>query len=247
MTKPDLLHRFVSRALTPPPKTDDFRSSRSDYFLAEFETGRNRLRTLLDCSPNEHQLQTMLEEEPVLLLSAMNDGFYPVHSLRSALFAKLDLGREHQLDFAYCVGSSYGMAWTFVELERADRNLFTKAGDPTAALTHAIRQVTDWTSWVTDNSAYACEVLQKLIKSSPMEWRWPRLLWRPPRAVVIMGRRSTLTEESNRRRAQICVQNPSLEIITYDRLCDPYGTYAKGDPMQDFGSSQTASEPNLSS
>ena len=243
MIKPDLLEQFISRSLAAGSEADDFRTSRSDYFLAAFERGRDRLRNLLEVEPSEHELQAVLEEEPVLLLSAMNDGFYPVHSLRSVLFAKVDLGREHQTDFAYCVGSSYGMAWTFVELERSNGPLFTKAGDPSAGLTHAIRQVTDWASWVSDNSHYACELLQKLIKHSPMEWHWPRLLWRPPRAVVVMGRRSMLTEESNRRRAQLCVHNPSLEIITYDRLCDPYGAYAKGDPSQDFGTSQVASEP----
>src|SRR5580704_12514952 len=36
---------------------------------------------------------------------------------------------------------------TFIEIERANEALFTKSGDPTSFLTHAIRQVQDWQRW----------------------------------------------------------------------------------------------------
>jgi hypothetical protein len=37
---------------------------------------------------------------------------------------------------------------TFIEIERANKKLFTKSGDPTSFLTHAVRQVQDWKAWI---------------------------------------------------------------------------------------------------
>src|SRR6476659_3294833 len=48
---------------------------------------------------------------------------------------------------------------TFIEIERSDYPLFTRAGNPTALLTHAIRQTQDWKKWATDNRTYLHAVL----------------------------------------------------------------------------------------
>ena len=101
--------------------------------------------------------------------------------------------------------------------------VFTKAGDPSHQLTHAVRQVTDWQSWITDHVEYAQRSLKAVIDESPMEWRWPQGFVRQPHYVIIIGRRSGLTPDANRRRAQLCDRYRNLEVITYDRLIDDYG------------------------
>jgi len=158
----------------------------------------------------------------------MLDGFYPVASQRSALFAKVRLGAEFETDFLYCSGNSIGTYWTFVEVEPAHVPLFTKAGDPSARLSHALRQVHEWQAWVTDHHEYALDKLAELVKSTGMQWGWPRHFRRPCQSMIVIGRRASLTRDTNRLRAQLCTSHGSLEIITWDRLFDPCLTGKQG-------------------
>ena len=123
-----------------------------------------------------------------------------------------------------------GVWWTLVELERADVPLFTKAANPSRHLTHALRQVLNWQAWVCDYQEYARKQLMHLLDDHPLQWKWPGSFRRPCNGLIVIGRRSGLTADTNRLRAQMCTQNPSLEIITYDRLLDPYEV-AKDDAL----------------
>jgi hypothetical protein len=57
----------------------------------------------------------------------------------SALYSKIKLGSEFEIDFACFNPGSAGPQWHLIEIESARHSLFTNAGDPTAPLTHAIR------------------------------------------------------------------------------------------------------------
>lgn len=109
---------------------------RADFICRQFDESRRGLRDLLARNPDEPQLQKYLEEHPVLLAHAALGGFYRVASVRAALFAQVSLGRELQMDFAYCTGNSVGVHWTFIELERPDAPIFTRRGDPSRRLSH---------------------------------------------------------------------------------------------------------------
>jgi hypothetical protein len=65
------------------------------------------------------------------------------------------LGGEHVPDFMMAEKSSVGFVWTAVECESPKAKLFTKKGDPSAALNYALKQIEDWREWLKDNRAHA--------------------------------------------------------------------------------------------
>jgi hypothetical protein len=216
--KRNLLHELIIKV-----ERESYPDGRTGLLLRQYNEDIRTFNELIDTKPKEAQIQSYLEEHPVILLHAMLDGFYPAASTRSALFPKIALGNQYEVDFAYCNGNSMGVWWTFVELERADVPLFTKAGDPTRYLTHAIRQVLDWQAWVVDHSEYACSELEKLTQGDPYIYDCCCGQFRRPcNAVIVIGRRVSLSPKTNRRRIQLCTEIPRLEIITYDRLFDKY-------------------------
>lgn len=195
---------------------------RIELLLEQFRADQREFAVLVESAPKEQAIQSFLEAHPVILLHAMLDGFYPVASTRSALFSKVQLGAEYEVDFAYCSGNSMGVWWTLVELERADVPLFNKTGDPSKYLTHALRQVLDWQAWVFDHEEYARTQLMRLLDDHPLQWNWRNSFRRPCSGLIVIGRRSGLTQDTNRLRAQMCTHNPLVEIVTYDRLFDDY-------------------------
>ena len=215
--KRNLLHELSIKADREP-----YLDGRTDLLLRQYNEDRRTFHELINTKPEEAKIQSYLEEHPVILLHAMFDGFYPAASTRSALFAKVALGGRYQADFAFCSLNSMGAWWTFVELERSDVPIFTKAGNPSKYLTHAIRQVMDWQAWLVDYSEYAKSELQKLFKDDTREFHYADYFRRPGNTIIVIGRRANLSPETNRRRIQLCTENPHLEIITYDRLFDDY-------------------------
>lgn len=216
--KKDLLQKLTLEMEMSP----GFTEGRSRVFHREFAAAQDELRVLLDNDASEHQLQALLERRPGLLLYVLLGGFYPVASPRSALFSKVKLGETHETDFAYVNTNSAGARWVLVEIEKSHAMMFTKAGDPAAAMTHAIRQITDWRSWIQDNRAYAEDALNGLLETTDLHRTLGTRL-RDPSFYVIIGRRSALTADANRRRMMMCEQHRGLEIVTWDRLLDDYG------------------------
>lgn len=195
-----------------------------------FEQHRVELGSLIEGGAGEREVHAFLEAHPLLILHASLDGFFPVASSRSLLFSHVRLAGEYEVDFLYGSMNSMGLFWTFIELESPSAKMFTRRGDPSAALSHALRQVLDWRSWLQDNPAYAERTLRELAQPTLDDYAWSGCLRRPPQSLIIMGRRSDLTERTNRLRAQICTANPLLEILTYDRLFDHYHVDKSGEP-----------------
>lgn len=144
---------------------------------------------LLHTNPDEAACQDYLEANPVLLSQT---------ALR--VTPKVELGSEYVTDF---VIEEALQQYTMVEIESPRHKLFTRRGDPTKHVTHALRQTEDWRSWVHDNVAYARQALPGITD---------------PECLVVIGRSVDLTE-----REKMALQRKNLElsrikIVTYDEL-----------------------------
>lgn len=122
------------------------------------------------------------------------------------------LGCQHVTDFMIGARHSLGTDWVAVELESPRAGLFTKGGNPTAALTHAVRQITDWRSWLTNNLHYATNLAENgglgLEKIRP-----------DVEGLILIGRRHRLSESDNVRRSQMS-HDLNIAIHTYDYIAD---------------------------
>jgi hypothetical protein len=94
-------------------------------------------------------MQTYLAAHPELLIQHFGGG----HG--RWVIPQKRLGAEYVPDFVIGERHSGGRFWTAVELEGPQRAMFTKAGDPSRYLWHAIRQIVDWRVWLEHNRDYA--------------------------------------------------------------------------------------------
>lgn len=133
-------------------------------------------------------------------------GFIELHSF--LLFPNPDavtsevpigLGTEHRIDFL--VQRPDG-SYLLVEIENPQATLFTKKGDFSASVNHALRQVEDWQEWIEANLP-------------TVERYFPGI--RAPEAWVIIGRDRGLADAEKRRlvRRNINMRG-RLAIRTYD-------------------------------
>lgn len=90
--------------------------------------------------------------------------------------------------------------------------MFTKTGDPSRQLTHAIRQIQDWRAWVASNQAYASRTrrdnglgLQDISPNLP--------------GLILIGRRQATDPGTNTLRRQM-MADLRIEIRTFDSLLD---------------------------
>lgn len=158
-------------------------------------------RDLLDREPCEQEIHTFLEEHPRILHAL-------IHCNEDIkLYSKPSI-HKFVPDFAISGfwGSTDKRDWTLVEIERATHHLFTKNGDPSAALTHALRQIIDWRQWVEDNLSYARTIFPGI---TPI-----------PSALIVIGRRATLSPDDKARLAVLMAGLFKISIRTYDHLLD---------------------------
>ncbi|MDP9415858.1 MAG: DUF4263 domain-containing protein [Pseudomonadota bacterium] len=163
-------------------------------------------REMLDAGAAEAEVQAFLEEHPALLVQTLRGG----HG--RWCIPQQRLGSEHVTDFLIAEKSSIGFEWTAVELESPTQRLTTKAGDLSAVLNHAIRQITDWRNWLSYNRNYATRPRDKsglgLIDIDPQL-----------SGLIIIGRRRDLDGSTADRRRTIG-RDLRIEIHTYDWLAE---------------------------
>jgi hypothetical protein len=124
----------------------------------------------------------------------------------SPLYSKVKLGSQHVTDFAWFDSASSGPEWRFAEIEGPRCALFTKSGEPSAHLHHAIQQVRDWHAWIHEHLEYARRLLVHV------EY---------PLGYVFVGRRSELTETSKARLRRLSYENRAhVHIHTLDWFVD---------------------------
>lgn len=90
----------------------------------------------------ETDLQKFLAVNPMLLAQQLGGG----HG--RWVIPQKRLGCQFVPDFMVGEKSSAGFEWYAVELESPTAKMFTKAGDPSRQLNHAMRQISDWRSWL---------------------------------------------------------------------------------------------------
>jgi hypothetical protein len=123
---------------------------------------------------------------------------------------KARLGADHVTDFLIADRHSFGFEWQAVELESPLRPMFTKSGDPSQYLNHAIRQITDWRSWLKANQPYAA-------RSRDDGGLGLTDIDTNVKGLILIDRRSNVRPETSARRRQM-VQDLNIEIHTYDYL-----------------------------
>lgn len=175
--------------------------------------GSTQLEDVL-ATGNEHDVQKVIHEHPQLLR-----GITPGVEFA---FREYRLGAEFIADFVTggFVDNGMYLRLSMIELESPKHKLFTKHGDPTAALNHALRQIRDWRAWIKENRLY---FTSRTIKK----------LDYPARAadgvkeayVVVIGRRSSMSRDDQRRLADL--NDDGTHVMTYDGLLDQYNREAK--------------------
>jgi hypothetical protein len=124
----------------------------------------------------------------------------------SPVYSKVKLGSQFVTDFAWFDGGSSGPEWRFVEIEGPRHALFTRSGEPSARLHHAIQQVRDWHAWIHQHLEYARRLL------TYVEY---------PLGYVFMGRRADLTTPNRERLRRLAYENRAhVHIHSLDWLVD---------------------------
>jgi len=151
---------------------------------------------LLAKRAREQDVQAFLEEH-----SYFFNGILRLYA-PSPLYSKVRLGSEYEMDFAWFDTASSGPDWRFVELEAPAYPMFTKAGEPSARLQHAMQQVRDWNAWIHRHLDYARALM-------------PRIEY--PLAYVFVGRRAQLTSQTRERLRRLAFENRSqVHLHTLD-------------------------------
>jgi hypothetical protein len=154
--------------------------------VAEFEQ-------LLNSNAWESKLQQFLSEHSYFF-SGMIDAYSP-----SPLYSKVKLGHDYEVDFSWLYFDSFGPEWRLIEIENPSSTLFTKSGNPSSALSHAMQQVRDWCSWIHDHAEYARKLM-------------PRISY--PLCYIFLGRRRDITA-SNRERLKKLRYDCRSEIVIH--------------------------------
>lgn len=156
-----------------------------------------RIRELAD--DFEAILESATREEDIQRFLTANPALIDMRAIE--IKPKVRLGDDFVTDYVVRLP---GDEYVFIEIEAAKRLLYTLKNDPTAEMTHAIKQVEDWLEWSYENKSYLAKKLPGL---------------HDPQGVVIMGRRETLTEgalQSLRRRNRL----NAIKVRTFDDLVD---------------------------
>ncbi len=64
---------------------------------------------------------------------------------------EVSFGGKYRSDFVWLNDNSDGPEWVLVEIEKPRIKLFTKKGEPSAELNHAIEQVRSWIRYFNEN------------------------------------------------------------------------------------------------
>jgi hypothetical protein len=157
--------------------------------------------------------RTRVSEETIHQFLVDYPVFVPIWDpYQNTLFSKLSLGSQDCTDFAHIREDTPGARWHFIEIEKPQDRLFTKGGNPSAALTHAMRQLQDWKTWYLEERDYISrqfpygDLMRKLGLCSNPELR------------LVMGRRATIGGDE--RKLMDRLRDTGIWIMTFDRLVD---------------------------
>lgn len=173
----------------------------------DIEDLRDNFLTIVD-GGDEHKVHSFLNANRQILRAIM-----PWHE---SVHPEYRLGAEHRADFVL-IGEQPNIGAlevSLIELESPKSRLFTKAGDPTKELTHAIRQVRDWRAWIRKNRPYFVQLLPNHLQFHQN--------WEPiENFFIIIGRRGELTR-CQKESLRAVVQEDGHSVMTYDTLIERF-------------------------
>jgi len=114
--------------------------------------------------------------------------------------SKQKLGLEFVTDF---VVRRYDDKYLLVEIEKPQDRIFTQANGFSAQFSHALGQILDFQAWVEENGAYARSLMPEIAS---------------PRGLLVMGRKSDLSEAQRRKLHRLNVNLASVDVVTFDEL-----------------------------
>ncbi|MET7876564.1 Shedu anti-phage system protein SduA domain-containing protein [Micromonospora profundi] len=149
----------------------------------------DKFEALIAKDLREEEYQRYLNAHPIIL-----------DPLAAEIVPKHRLGSDYITDF---VIRRHDGRYLVVEIEKPQDRIFTAAGDFTAPFSHALGQVLDFQGWVAEQNSYARSKLPHIEN---------------PRGLLVMGRRSDLTEHQERKLRRWCANSNSIDVVTFDDL-----------------------------
>lgn len=116
-----------------------------------------RFVALLDSKEGEGKVHDFLASH-----SYFFNGILRLTTGYSRLYSKIRLGSDYEIDFVWFDTGSLGPEWYLAEIEQPRFTIFNAREDPSAALTHGIRQIRDWQTWIDDNRTYANKLMPRI-------------------------------------------------------------------------------------
>ena len=162
------------------------------YEVNTLEAIIDRFQGLLERDPEEQEVQTFLEETPLLF-----HRFSPARILK-----RPPLLNQFQADFAVVSRSG---ELVLVEIEKPGKRLLKKSGGRTAELIHAFDQVMDWLHLIDDHRITCLQMMG--LKNDDIT---------AIRGVVIIGRDKPYKREHLRKLKSS--DSGSITLLTYDDL-----------------------------
>ena len=169
-----------------------------------------------DKQSDERTFQAFLEQHPCMVPFPFSPGLPSGHNpLWAALITQPVLPDFHykKPDFMWLATDSMCLYPILVEIEAPSKSWFTKRGQPTATLTRAMQQLTEWRTWF--NEPVNVEKFKEYyhVERSMLQTRGFS-----PVYVLVYGRREEATRESSLAKQRRNMQRDHEFFMTYDRL-----------------------------
>jgi hypothetical protein len=167
---------------------------------------------LSDLCGNERAVQTMLERHPCLIPGPFGPGGtghapFPAAVISQPVLPDLTCRIP---DFMWIAKNSVAIYPNLIEIEAPNKRWFTKAGQPSADLTQAQDQLTQWKSWFAEplNAARFKELYQIEHDFLPLK----------PIYILIYGRREEANRSRQHSKKRVHMDRPDEILMTFDRL-----------------------------
>ena len=183
-----------------------------------------QLQEQLSQCKNERELAPFLKKHLLLIRNTLN-----VHAWNCVVCQpEFRLGTEYIADFLILSADSGCWHAVFIEMQSHQDSIYNKDGSMTRQLNEAQKQIQEWKIWIeehpmefrksvsrlVDNCAAQCSRADVHVNAGAEIRDIKTVVW--PEFKILIGRRSYLNQESNKRRAT----SGDFEIVTFDRLLD---------------------------
>ena len=141
--------------------------------------------------------------------------FYKLYERKFSIqpnFAEVPFGSTLRSDFCWLNDNSDGPEWVLVEIESPEMKLFTKNGEPSSKLNHAIEQVTSWERYFEFNPAEKAKIFGAVSRF---------------RFILVAGRRRDWASKNASLWRTHYKKNSNIEIHSTDIFYDSVDHYSK--------------------